>query len=82
MIGEFNRGTKFTSKETVTIFETIPLHESEVGLYIEPSQVWEIDGYDPTAEIYILVCKETGVALRVTIENLRGLFQEITRTET
>ena len=46
MIGEFQRGATFRAKQEVSIFETIPLHECETGLYVTQEQLWEVDGFN------------------------------------
>lgn len=77
MIGEFQRGATFRAKQEVSIFETIPLHECETGLYVTREQLWEVDGFNEELELYILICKKSGIALKMSIEDIRALFDEV-----
>lgn len=77
MIGQFERGTQFRSKEEVAIFETIPEYESQTGLCITKHQIWEIDGYNDKLDLYILICRQAGIALKMTLEDIETIFERV-----
>ncbi len=78
MIGEFERGQKFRCKQESAIFDTsTDTHESETGLYISHSQIWEVDGYNDVLDRYIFVCKKSAIALKLSKEDINALFDKI-----
>ena len=77
MIGQFESGTKLKSKNDNAIFETIPLHEAETGLFVSTTQIWEVSGYNDKLGLYIIICRNAGIALKLSAEDIANLFEVI-----